>query len=754
MTSKCTLEERTAPPSSNKPTNQMANRCQNDPKGTRNAREDNDLTLAEAISQGSKLVLCDYCNEVFKCPLLLPCLHTFCKRCVVDMVMQSNQPWDIADTDTNPFKEDTNPLNGDENTNPLNGDTNPLNGDTNHRNTTKSINTNSSTSISSSFRLNSISSSSSSSKSNSSSSNTQSQCPSLSADGNGSQQIHAQKTSCQNKDNEDGVLALQCPTCRVTVTLVGTAASEDVSDGDDHEQNETDEKCGGKKYDGDGGDDDYNDYGNNNTDAIAADDDDSSDDGHDNRATFKSKAKSNQKMAGGDGNISTATDEEAGHKGQSKTTVDFKNKNNHTGNKEQRKLETFHRGKSQATNNSIYKYSQSMKKERSDATCINTDKNNNNPNSKNNVIECENQINKNNKSNDSTNVSECQHNKKIAMNEKHLHNNKDTIGHKKHLKHLTKIVEDSLSVNNFLESLAWLYHQRNDTHRQCAYCKSDGVDIEASVLCLPCRDHMCEACAGAHRKTRITREHQLAPFQAIGQGLYDHDIRNVTASIPCPEHPKFEASHFCSDCLVITCKSCRSRSHYNHSLLPMAEASSTFLPEIKRIQNALATSCPSLKIYAQSLNQQITTFKSIKDATIAQIKQHVQTVIQMITERGKIVCKQIEDEFDAEKTDIGHRIYDITTSERSTKKSASFLRHLANLGNAEEQMSMYAHVVTRRKELIASTPKMVKSKLGLTFCPGPNTDTNISILVGKITSKRIPNNAKEKPNVSYKQINN
>jgi hypothetical protein len=41
--------------------------------------------------------------------------------------------------------------------------------------------------------------------------------------------------------------------------------------------------------------------------------------------------------------------------------------------------------------------------------------------------------------------------------------------------------------------------------RECDYCKFDGKKTEAVSLCLECKDDMCNNCADAHRKTKITR---------------------------------------------------------------------------------------------------------------------------------------------------------------------------------------------------------------------------------------------------------
>jgi hypothetical protein len=73
--------------------------------------------------------------------------------------------------------------------------------------------------------------------------------------------------------------------------------------------------------------------------------------------------------------------------------------------------------------------------------------------------------------------------------------------------------------NLFLHNLLDINEYKHERERECDYCKFDGKKTEAVSLCLECKDDMCNNCADAHRKTKITRNHHVIPFKQILHGF-------------------------------------------------------------------------------------------------------------------------------------------------------------------------------------------------------------------------------------------
>ena len=151
---------------------------------------------------------------------------------------------------------------------------------------------------------------------------------------------------------------------------------------------------------------------------------------------------------------------------------------------------------------------------------------------------------------------------------------------------LRKTISASVLPNHFLNSLAEIHRHKNpcaenaqDNKRNnsennarakgeglhCAYCLTEGQNVDAASLCLDCNDRMCEDCVCAHRKTRVTRNHTVAPLSSIRQGLFDHDLR-ARDHVSCEVHQGVPITLFCCDCIASVCKRCKADKHRSHKV--------------------------------------------------------------------------------------------------------------------------------------------------------------------------------------------
>uniref|UniRef100_A0A5K4F9T4 TRIM2_3 n=1 Tax=Schistosoma mansoni TaxID=6183 RepID=A0A5K4F9T4_SCHMA len=68
----------------------------------------------------------------------------------------------------------------------------------------------------------------------------------------------------------------------------------------------------------------------------------------------------------------------------------------------------------------------------------------------------------------------------------------------------------------FIEKLRDLANLlQKETIRKCDYCMFENQNSEAQCRCIECGDNLCEPCAQAHKRTRITRLHTLLSYEDI-----------------------------------------------------------------------------------------------------------------------------------------------------------------------------------------------------------------------------------------------
>ncbi|GFR82846.1 tripartite motif-containing protein 3 [Elysia marginata] len=392
---------------------------------------------------------------------------------------------------------------------------------------------------------------------------------------------------------------------------------------------------------------------------------------------------------------------------------------------------------------------------------------------------------------------------------------------------LRKTVSASLLPNYFLKSLATIHRHKNperettketvhnttlEDHGQdgteskkeniygkweliCAYCLSEGQRVEATSLCLDCNDLMCEACASAHRKTRVTRNHKVAPLSSIRQGLFDHDLR-ARDHVTCPYHPGVAVSGFCCDCLTAVCKRCKADRCRTHKIMLLQDISSKLVPELSQIQRAIVRRVPVLTSYASFLREQVTRLDNKKQQVAQEISEQAQVVHRMIEEHKQKLLSRLEQACHQQNSHISAKIRATERDRNSLSKTSAFLLHLKRLGRADEIVTSYSSIIDFYKRLVnasssnAEGPKdgsavpegesrkatgfgsdgglhteelVVKASVGdatldgmmsspalatrlaCVFTAGPCTETNMGILLGPLDLQKVPLDAEDSP---------
>ena len=301
-------------------------------------------------------------------------------------------------------------------------------------------------------------------------------------------------------------------------------------------------------------------------------------------------------------------------------------------------------------------------------------------------------------------------------------------------------------VNMFVKHLCEVRSYKEDYGRTCEYCKYDGKTITATTLCLDCQDDLCEGCVKAHQRTRVTRDHQLAPYEQIQKGLYDHDIRNHQ-SVLCHTHSK-EMEFFCVTCAVLLCKECKTELHADHKVKSVTKTFVKYKQQLESFLQGIKRRIPTIADYSNFLTthskQMITTRAEIEESIDQQAKQ----LHQLIDEHKAKLTDNLTTAFDQELQVIKGKCKDLGMAEKSLGKNAEFLSHLLKFGKPEEVLIMHQPIANRLKQLVHMKPDSLKMRLSTTFKAGSATDQNIAIMFGNLTLERVPFNEEDSEQTS------
>ncbi|KAK7507617.1 hypothetical protein BaRGS_00001552 [Batillaria attramentaria] len=307
--------------------------------------------------------------------------------------------------------------------------------------------------------------------------------------------------------------------------------------------------------------------------------------------------------------------------------------------------------------------------------------------------------------------------------------------------HSTVTVSKEMSPTPFLQSLCQLHTFKHTSGRTCSYCRFDGKNEAAEALCLDCVDDMCEACTTAHKKTRLTRNHTIAPYNQILNGLFDHDIRNCQEPL-CPKHSA-PFVNFCRDCEMLTCKTCNAESHRGHSLEQMEAALTRLQPEAKSFVQGLRKRVPTLTEYQAFLKAQLQNLEKTRSEVVEAVKQQAENIHAMVDAHRDVTLAELDKEFSKEEATINGRSKDLDVAKKSLESNAEFLGHLLALGSPPEVLQLHAAIMARLKQLIQMQPNAMTQRLAPSFQPGPASLQNMRIMFGTLDLQRVPINQEE-----------
>jgi len=102
----------------------------------------------------------------------------------------------------------------------------------------------------------------------------------------------------------------------------------------------------------------------------------------------------------------------------------------------------------------------------------------------------------------------------------------------------------------------------------CTGCEEN---VAAGYFCTDCSEWLCEPCAQAHRRVKVTKDHNV---ESIGQlsASAAGSSNNLLAttgmpkrrSLMCPAHPNELLKLYCETCVKLTCRDCQLAEHRDH----------------------------------------------------------------------------------------------------------------------------------------------------------------------------------------------
>ena len=127
---------------------------------------------------------------------------------------------------------------------------------------------------------------------------------------------------------------------------------------------------------------------------------------------------------------------------------------------------------------------------------------------------------------------------------------------------------------------------------KCGNCEDNA---EATGQCNECAEFLCDKCTSAHRRVRVTREHQIISLNELSTN--DEENNNLCSRDNCSDHSGEELTYFCQTCNKLICRECTVVSHpkTTHAFEPLKDAAGKHRQEITALLDAIKMRGPFVK---------------------------------------------------------------------------------------------------------------------------------------------------------------
>ena len=285
--------------------------------------------------------------------------------------------------------------------------------------------------------------------------------------------------------------------------------------------------------------------------------------------------------------------------------------------------------------------------------------------------------------------------------------------------------------NTFVKSLCQMHGYKVEKKRQCDYCRFDGHAVLASHLCLECQDNMCQACTGAHHRTKVTRGHKVIPYEQVKKGLYDIDIRRFQ-KVNCPKHAEEALDMFCERCEVLVCKECKVGHHDNHRWTSVEKATVKYEGLMNNLLKGIQHQIPNVHNYVQFLANYDTSIDHSREKATNEITEHTEQLHKFIEEQKALCLAKLNEESDREKSEIQVRSSNLKTAAASLENNELFLSNLLKHGKPGEILSLHRQINQRLTSLTQMQMDGLKNRLRASFQVGNSTPKNIETIFGRL----------------------
>ncbi|EDO47715.1 predicted protein [Nematostella vectensis] len=247
-------------------------------------------------------------------------------------------------------------------------------------------------------------------------------------------------------------------------------------------------------------------------------------------------------------------------------------------------------------------------------------------------------------------------------------------------------------INNMLDFLSVALS--NSKPIFCTNCEDRNT---ASSRCIECMEFLCEQCVAAHKRTKLTKEHEILALNELqGQPEVQDKLHRP---LVCSVHDNEVLKYFCETCDEPVCRECLIIDHREHRYGYLKDVDKKHRSEVGVLVMSTKKKLARLK---EAIDKVTDTRKRL-DCKAEEIRQevmrHTQRCIEVIQEREQELLTQVNNIHRMKSKTLEIQSDDLDMMLGNLNSSIDFTENALRHGNEAEVMLVRKQMTARLKDL-------------------------------------------------------
>jgi len=175
----------------------------------------------------------------------------------------------------------------------------------------------------------------------------------------------------------------------------------------------------------------------------------------------------------------------------------------------------------------------------------------------------------------------------------------------------------------------------------CTYRADTGAAKinSATTYCLECQENLCNSCATAHRKQKMSRDHKLLQ---VGDKMKAQDLYSQYPPANCEKHASETLKIYCNECRLVICMMCYIKDHNSHRCADVSEVVDEFQQQLTSDADSVVSGVGVCKQMLQALDGEQKRFNKQISTTDLEIREKAKQLKDLIEKHKQSLLKELK----------------------------------------------------------------------------------------------------------------